>query len=883
MSRYDGRTFTTFTIQDGLAHNWVYSMFQDREGRLWFGTHGGVSWYSGEVWATFTAQEGLAENQVWSMLQDREGHLWFGTRGGVSRYDGQTFTTFTTKDGLVHRWVNSIFQDGEGHLWFGTHGGVSRYDGQGFTTISIADGLVDNGVLSMLQDGEGHLWFGTEGGISRYDGQMFTNFTTEGGLPHNQVNAMLQDREGYLWFGTERGGMCRYDGQGFTTFTTADGLADNEVESMFQDRDGHLWFGTEGGVSRYDGQGFTTFITQDGLAGNDVRSMFQDRDGQIWFGTWGGGVSRYDGQAFQTLIRGDGLPGNSAAAMLQDRDGYIWIGIPNRGVTRYRPPPPVPPPVVIGAVVTDRRYEGVSELAVSSGVGLIAFEFHGISFKTRPEAMVYRYRLKDYEVDWQTTHARRVEYQDLPRGTYTFEVQAVDRDLVYSEMPAAVALSVHLPYERIGLLSALGIAVVLIAWQAMRVVQSNVALRKAHGELELRVEERTAELSKANAMLKEEMAERKQAERRLVRLERLRALGEMSAGISHNLNNILTGIMGPAELLKLSSDDPEVLQDAEAIFAAAIRARDLVRRLHRSVRGEETDSMEPVSLDEVVREAVHEASPRWKDEPEARGITVEVVTDLVDVPPIEGTQSGLHNILINLLFNAVDAMPEGGTLKIGTKTAGEDVQLTVSDTGIGMDEEIRRRVFEPFFTTKMDVGTGLGLSTVYSTVTRWGGSIEVESTPGEGTTFTLRFPVWKGPESEGEAHTGARRTRRGKVLVVEDEAAVYNLLARVLSAKHEVETVGNGAEALEQFAPRRYDVVLIDLGMPGMPGDEVAQEIRKQDVCVATVLITGWELQPDDPRVSAFDFRIQKPFENIDMILDVVAQGIELRDDRAEA
>ena len=155
----------------------------------------------------------------------------------------------------------------------------------------------------------------------------------------------------------------------------------------------------------------------------------------------------------------------------------------------------------------------------------------------------------------------------------------------------------------------------------------------------------------------------------------------------------------------------------------------------------EGDKLQTVAVNRTTQEAVQTARPLWKDKSESRGITIEVITQLEDVPPIQGSESSLHDILTNLLFNAVDAMPQGGTITIAARIVEDHVQLTFRDTGVGMDEETRTRVFEPFFTTKMDRGSGLGLSTVYKMVAQWGGDIEVESAPGEGTTFILRFPV----------------------------------------------------------------------------------------------------------------------------------------------
>ena len=380
-----------------------------------------------------------------------------------------------------------------------------------------------------------------------------------------------------------------------------------------------------------------------------------------------------------------------------------------------------------------------------------------------------------------------------------------------------------------------------------------------------------------------DITDRKSLEQDLIRLERLRALGEMSAGVSHNLNNILTNILGPAQLLERMTDDPDLRREVEDIIRSTGRARDLVHRLHLSTRGIAEEKLEAVQVNETIREAVDIVRPRWRDEPEARGIAIELETKLDDVPPIRGSKSGFHDLVVNLILNAVDAMPEGGTISLRTLGTPEGVLISAKDTGVGMDDETRRRVFEPFFTTKMDVGSGLGLSTAYNTVARWGGDITVDSTQGEGTIFSIWLPAW----TEGDAREKpSRQTRRksvraGRLLLVEDDLDVCSFLSRLFDGTHEVEMVSDGKETLEHFDPGRYDVALIDLGVPGLSGDKVAQRIRESDPHIATVLITGWELQEDDPRASVFDFRVQKPFDDLDELEDAVAQAMALHDERA--
>ena len=548
VSRYDGETFTNFTEKDGLASNSVRSIVKDRDGVLWFATWGsGVSKYDGKTFTTLMIPGGSTFNSISSIVEDREGSLWFGTWTGVGRYWGRTLTTFTEEDGLPFKDLSRIYLDRQGVVWLGSNrSGVCRYDGKTFTTFTTQDGLVSNRVFSIFEDREGSLWFGTfGGGVTRYDGKTFTSFTTRDGLGGNNVFSILEDRDGSLWFGCFGGGVSRYDprvkpgagssaGSGqatFTTLTAKDGLARNSVLSAF--RTGRACSGsglrTEASAgmmarpsrpspqrmgwlttkcSRSSRTGKVTSglaplaAVSAGMMGKASllspsrmdwptmtcgRSLRTDRDSS---GSAHSAAVSADLTAglFATLTTEDGLAHDFVGGVVQDQDGVLWFATLG-GLTRYRMAAPTPPSVFIDGVLADRRYDDVLDIAIPSTVKLTSFEFHGASFKTRPEAMLYRHRLKGYD-DWQTTSSRRVEYQNLPRGTYTFEVLAVDRDLTYSDKPATVALTVHLPYERIGLLSALGLAVGLVAWQTVRVVrrdrrlqESNQALSDANNEL----------------------------------------------------------------------------------------------------------------------------------------------------------------------------------------------------------------------------------------------------------------------------------------------------------------------------------------------------------------------------------------------------------------
>ena len=266
-------------------------------------------------------------------------------------------------------------------------------------------------------------------------------------------------------------------------------------------------------------------------------------------------------------------------------------------------------------------------------------------------------------------------------------------------------------------------------------------------------------LQESNRQLQDALGKLKSAQEQVVRQERLSALGTMASGIAHDFNNSLTAILGGSELLL---QRPEYLGDKETTRSyiemmniAAQDAGKVVNRLREFYRHrEENEFFVPVNINDLVGEAIALTEPKWKVEAEAQGVSVDVRTDLQEVPPIAGNAAELREALTNLIFNAVDAMPRGGTITIRTYRDDGYVVLEIGDTGTGMTEEVRRRCLEPFFTTKGEHGTGLGLSMVYGILQRHQGTIDIETEVGKGTTFIIRLPVQTAqPQSEPKAHT----------------------------------------------------------------------------------------------------------------------------------
>jgi PAS domain S-box-containing protein len=356
-------------------------------------------------------------------------------------------------------------------------------------------------------------------------------------------------------------------------------------------------------------------------------------------------------------------------------------------------------------------------------------------------------------------------------------------------------------------------------------------------------------LRDSTGQLASTVAELRETQKQIVQQERLRALAQMASGVAHDFNNVLAKILGFNELLlawpENLNDKDKVKKYIQMTSAAAQEAVSIVNRLREFYRHrKESDVYQAVDINETITQAVVMTQPKWKDQMMAGGATVVVETDLKDIPPIRGSESDLRESLINLLFNAVDAMPQGGTVTVATSTEDGSVVIQVRDTGRGMTEEVRQRCFEPFFTTKGERGTGLGLAIVYGIVQRHGGSIDVQSEPGKGTVIVVRLPM---PQAAGEelVASSPSSSRPLRVLLAEDEPQVRDIEAEYLRGDgHFVETAANGREAMERFEQWGYDVVVVDRAMPEMNGDQLTAAIKQKSPKTPVVMVTGFADMP---------------------------------------
>ncbi len=301
---------------DPQIASYVVEVFEDSKGNLWFGTMSkGAARFDGKTLTYLTTNDGLIGNTVTSFEEDDLGNIWLSTHSGLSKYNGKTFTNYTINEGLIHHRLSDLLIDKTGTLWVGTWGGVSKFDGSTFTDFPLPTPEITppayqetaNWVTEIMEDRQGNIWFGRSGyGACKYDGTTFTQYTTEDGLPSNCVQAILEGNEGDIWFGTRvaekdapnptertgRGGLSRYNGKTFEQFPDQEGLSKNDVYSLYKDKKGAIWIGAIGlGVYWFNGKTFRLYKGTDRMDLTNhmgIQDILEDKNGNFWFGLSGG-------------------------------------------------------------------------------------------------------------------------------------------------------------------------------------------------------------------------------------------------------------------------------------------------------------------------------------------------------------------------------------------------------------------------------------------------------------------------------------------------------------------------------------------------------------------------------------------------------------------
>ncbi len=413
------------------------------------------------------------------------------------------------------------------------------------------------------------------------------------------------------------------------------------------------------------------------------------------------------------------------------------------------------------------------------------------------------------------------------------------------------------------------IPIIAIVFFTYRTYLKNIEASVAQAE---QAERHVAELSHY-------IAEQERIREQFSQIEKLSALGELASGVAHDFNNTLAGILGRAQLILRTNDPEKISRGLNIIIKTAEDGAKTVKRIQDFARQRRDHDFELVSIDQILLDVSEITRPRWKDRAEAANVQISLDLQIRSKARVMGDESELREVLVNMVFNAVDAMPNGGQLTLAAYDSDDSVVIMVADTGSGMGPEVKSRIFDPFFTTKGKAGMGLGLAVSFGIIRRHEGSVTVDSEVAMGTKFMISLPkaevteeanapeveLAKAPPRDTHSlsvpHTFSEN--QPKILVVDDEAPVRELLRDLL--EHDgcrVYIAPGSREALGLFAVHQFDGIFTDVGMPGMSGWELAHAIRQLNKTIPIAVVTGWgeAVGSDEQKEAGVDWVIAKPF-----------------------
>ena len=834
VSKYDGRHFVNYTTKDGLINNPTWKLTVDPAGNIWCPTSDGISKLNGVYLTRYTATEGFSatENGFTYILKDKTNNLWFNIPGGIGKYDGEVFSYYAMvveKESLKD-WANGLIMDVEGNIWFSLFGkGLFKFDGKTFTKYLDIKMNGINTSSSIIPDSKGNIWICGKG-ITKFDGKTYTSYTTAQGLISNLTTCINEDKAGNIWIGTYHG-LSKYDGRNFTNYSVKQGLPSNEINSLKFESNGNMWLATSAGLIYYDGISFANYDKSDGIADNNIDQIAIDTvENKIWLKTFSGlsaikkikqtsnaGEKNIQVQNFN-FQTGFPVLGSLFMAYYRDQKGVTWLTTSNNNLIRfdYNLVKQIPSPKLVinnitlnnqnicwnnlkpsGNKKTDSlvlinesnirfqktlspaelksmaaRYRGIKLDSISPGNLLpyhlqIPFQYNNIGFEfsaispASGNQVRYQHMLEGYDKNWSSlSRETKAVFGNMSAGNYIFRIKALGANGQWTETsyafhvlpPWYITWWAYIVYVMIAGASIYS----FIRWRIKK-------LQNEKSALEEKVTIRTTEL-------KDSLENLKATQSQLIQSEKMASLGELTAGIAHEIQNPLNFVNNFSEvnrelLVEMKDEmDKGNIADAKEIANDLIaneekinyhgkRAGDIVKEMLQHSRSS-SGIKEPTDINALCDEYLRLSYHGYRAKDKSFNARFETKLD-PNLPEVNTVPQDMGRVILNLINNAFHAVSEKlkaeskrssseyePTVTIATKNLGDKIEISVKDNGIGIPDQIKEKIFQPFFTTKpTGQGTGLGLSLSYDIIKAHGGEIKLTTKEGEGVQFKIILPV----------------------------------------------------------------------------------------------------------------------------------------------